>query len=162
MLLHAPLRQKRWKMDDNGGHVKPLIRSGQDFSTFDHCATRSDEIDDTSSAVTSETIERLMLASLRFLNTFGEQRHRRSRLHDPLSYRGPDDDSYTAETAFRWRPATHPRYVNTLFGTNRCRSIREISRYTETVDRMIQNELGHRSPWVVLCCKIVQTLRRIF
>lgn len=42
----------------------------------------------------------LMLASLRFLNTFGEQRHRRSRLHAPLSYRGPlDDDSYAAETA---------------------------------------------------------------
>lgn len=47
----------------------------------------------------------LMLASLRFLNTFGEQRHRRSRLHAPLSYRAPppppplDDDSYAAETA---------------------------------------------------------------
>lgn len=41
---------------------------------------------------------------------------------------------YTAETAFRWRPATHPRRVNTpLDGTNRCRSIRGISRHTEIV-----------------------------
>lgn len=70
-------------------NVKGFIRGGKDFLTFDHCATRSDEIDDTSSAVTSETMERLVLGSLRFLNTFGEQRLRRRRLHGPLSHGGP-------------------------------------------------------------------------
>ena len=41
---------------------------------------------------------------------------------------------YTVDTALRWRPATHPRRVNTpLDGTNRCRSIRGISRHTEIV-----------------------------
>lgn len=110
------------------------------FSAFEHCATRSDEIDDTSSAVTSERDNgtSLMLASLRFLNTFGEQRHRRSRLHAPLSYRGPSWWWLVCRgnCLSRSRPATHPRCVNTSLGTNRCRSIRGISRYT--TDRMIQ------------------------
>ena len=151
-------REKRWKNERSRG------RSLDFFLTFDHCATRSDEIDDTSSAVTNETIERLMLASLRFLNTtFREQRHIVVHAYASLlSYRGT-----------RWRLGTpwilpydgDPLLIHDV-SILPSMELTDVVRYAEYLDtrklsgRVTQNESGQRSwSWVVLRCEMARTFK---
>lgn len=71
------------------------------FSAFEHCATRSDEIDDTSSAVTSE--RQWNVSDARLPSISKHLRRTTAPSFTPtraIVVQGPlDDDSYAAETA---------------------------------------------------------------